>query len=70
MYILLFLYRFRWSIEVGYYEQKSFWSLCSYMVRGGKGIEMLVILINISYSAMKILPYADEIFAYGRSKSV
>jgi hypothetical protein len=70
MYIPLFLYRFRWSIEVGYYEQKSFWSLCSYMVRGGKGIEMLVNLINISYSAMKILPYADETFADGRSKSV
>ena len=34
---------------MSYYEQKTFWSLCSYMVRSRKGIEMLVNLINISY---------------------
>ena len=37
-YILLFLYSFRWNIETSYYEQKTFWSLCSYMVRSCKGI--------------------------------
>ena len=41
-YIPLFLYSFRWNIETSYYEQKTFWSLCSYMVRSCKGIEMLV----------------------------
>jgi len=46
-YIPMFLYSFRWNIEVSYYEQKTFWSLCSYMVRSRKGIEMLVNLINI-----------------------
>ena len=40
-YIPLFLYLFRWNIEVSYYEQKTFWSLCSYMVRSCKGIEMM-----------------------------
>lgn len=56
-YILLFLYSFRWNVEVSYYEQKTFWLLCEYMVRSRKGIEMLVNLINISYCAMKLLPY-------------
>ena len=69
-YIPLFLYSFRWNIETSYYEQKTFWSLCSYMVRSCKGIEMLVNLINICYCAMKILPYRDEQFSEYRTKSV
>ena len=56
-YIPLLPYSFRWNIEVSYYEQKTFWSLCGYMVRSRKGIEMMVNLINISYCAMKLLPY-------------
>ena len=68
--IPLFLYPFRWNIEVGYYEQKTFWSLCSYMVRSRKGIEMLVNLINIAYCAMKLLPYQDEAFSKYRRESV
>lgn len=63
------LYAFRWNIEVSYYEQKNFWSLCSYMVRSRKGIEMLVNLINIAYCAMKLLPYQDESFAEYRLES-
>ena len=45
------------SLNVFYYA-------CSYtkMVRSCKGIEMLVNLINISYCAMKILPYHSEYF--------
>ena len=46
-FIPLLCYYFRWNIEVSYYEQKTFWSLCSYMVRSSKGIEMLVNLINV-----------------------
>jgi len=57
-YIPLFLYRFRWNIEISYYEQKTFWSLCSYMVRSQRGIETLVNLINIAYCSMKLLPYS------------
>ena len=62
-YIPLFCYSFRWNIEVGYYEQKTFWSLCKYMVRSHHGIEMMVNLINIAYSGMKLIPYFDESFA-------
>ena len=69
-YIPLFLYGFRWNIEVSYYEQKTFWSLCSYMIRSRSGIEMLVNLINISYCAMKILPYQDTSFKEYQDKSV
>ena len=69
-YIPLFLYSFRWNIETSYYEQKTFWSLCRYMVRSCKGIEMLVNLINICYCAMKILPYQNEQFSEYRTKSV
>ncbi len=64
------LYGFRWPIEVSYYEQKTFWSLCSYMVRSRKGIEMLINLINIAYCAMKILPYQDKAFLKYQTESV
>ncbi len=69
-YVPLFLYSFRWKIEVSYYEQKTFWSLCRYMVRSRKGIELLVNLINISYCAMKLLPYQDDAFSEHRTESV
>lgn len=69
-YIPLFLYSFRCPIEVSYYEQKTFWSLCSYMVRSRKGIEMLVNLINIAYCGMKLLPYQDDTFSMYRNESV
>ena len=69
-YIPLFLYLFRWNIEISYYEQKTFWSLCSYMVRSCKGIEMMINLINITYFGMKLLPYQDEKFSDYRDKSV
>ncbi len=60
----------RLSVETSYYEQKTFWSFCNYMVRSCKWIEMLVNLINISYCAMKILPYQNEHFSEYRAKSV
>ena len=40
------------------------------MVRSRKEIEMLINLINISYSAMKLLPYVDDKFASYRNKSI
>ena len=69
-YIPLFCYNFRWNIEISYYEQKTFWSLGSYMVRSKKGIELLVNLINISYCAMKILPYQEKEFSKYQTESV
>ena len=69
-YIPLFLYSFRWNIEVSYYGQKTFWPLCSYMLRSRKGIEMLINLINIAYCAMKLLPYQEGAFSKYRNGSV
>ncbi len=40
------------------------------MVRSRKGIEMLVNLINITYCAMKLLPYQDKVFSEYRAESV
>lgn len=69
-YIPLFLYRLRWKIEVSYYEQKTFWDLCRYMLRSAQGIGMLVNTINLAYSAMKLLPYTDAEFAEYQGQSV
>lgn len=63
-------YAFRWPIKVSYYEQNTFWSLCSYMVHSRKGVEMLVNLINITYCVMKLLPYKDEAFSKYHTESV
>ena len=57
------------GIEISYYEQKTFWSLCSYMVRSCKGIEMMINLINVAYCAMKLLPYQDESFSVSEIKA-
>ncbi len=40
------------------------------MVRSRKGIEMLVNLINISYCAMKLLPYMEETLSQYKGCSV
>lgn len=36
-YIPLFLYRLRWNIKVSYYDQKTSWELCRYMLWSTKG---------------------------------
>lgn len=40
------------------------------MVRSRKGVEMLMNLINISYCAMKLLPYMEETLSQYRGDSV
>ena len=70
MYVPLFLYRFRWNIEVSYYEQKKFWSLERYMLRSRIGIERMINLIIILYSAMKLLPYLEQDFSEYQTESV
>jgi len=69
-YMPLLLYSLRWNIEVSYYEQKTFWDLCRYMLRSAKGVGMLVNTINLAYSAMKLLPYTDAGFAEYQGQSV
>ena len=70
MYVPLFLYRFRWNIEVSYYEQKKFWSLEKYMLRNRIGIERMLNLITVLYSAMKLLPYLEKDFSEYQTESV
>ena len=53
----------RWNIEVSYYEGKTFWSMEEYRNRSKEGIERLVNLISLSYSAMTLHPYSDETFS-------
>jgi len=56
------LFPLRWDIETSYYETKTFWSFCDYMVRSVKGIERLANLTCISYAAVRLLPYYSREF--------
>ena len=68
-YLPLAWYGLRWNIEVSYYEGKTFWSMEEYRIRSKEGIERLVNLISLSYSAMTLLPYSDETFSEYQSAS-
>ena len=57
-FLPLTIYGLRWNIEVSYYEQKTFWALGDYRVRSKVGIERLVNLLTLCYSAAKLLPYS------------
>ena len=56
-FLPLTIYSLRWNIETAYYEQKTFWALGDYRVRSKVGIECLVNLLTLCYSAVKLLPY-------------
>lgn len=68
-FLPLACYSTRWDIEIPYYESKTFWSLEEYRVRSREGIERLVNLKNIAYSAMTLLPYSDRFFSCYQSAS-
>jgi hypothetical protein len=59
----LFLYSFRWNIEVFFYEQKTFWSFGLYRLRSKVGIENFVNFSSICYACMLMLPYMDVHYA-------
>ena len=61
-FLPLTIYGLRWNIEVSYYEQKTFWALGDYRVRSKVGIERLVNLLTLCYSAVKLLPYSTGDF--------
>jgi hypothetical protein len=63
------LYKFRWPIEVVFYEQKTFWSFGDYMLRKIQGIENYVNIVNICYKAMILLPLRNENFSKVRNES-
>lgn len=62
--IPLTIYALRWNIEVAYYEQKTFWALGDYRLRSQTGMERLVNLLTLCYSAMKILPFLSDTFLF------
>ncbi len=62
-YLPLACYQLRWNIEVSYYEGKTFWSLEECRIRSREGIERLINLLAVSYSAITLLLYSDEIFS-------
>lgn len=51
------LFSLRWNIGTSYYETKTFWSFCDYMIRTANGIERFANLTCISYAAVRLLPY-------------
>ena len=59
----LFLYSFRWNIEVMFYEHKKFWSFGLYRLRSKIGIENFVNCLSVSYACMKILPFKNMRFS-------
>ena len=65
----LYLYSFRWAIEVMFYEQKTFWSLGLYRLRNKNGIENFVNFSALCYACMKILPHTDNTFSCLRNES-
>ena len=67
--LLLACYLLRWKIETSYYESKTFWSFEEYRVRSRKGIERLMNLECIAYSAITLLPYSNKIFSCYQSAS-
>lgn len=69
LYLPLAWYNLRWNIEISYYEGKTFWSLEEYRVRSRQGIERLINLMSLSYSAMTLFPYSDESFSDYQSAS-
>lgn len=61
--IPFFTYKFRWNIEVFFYQHKFFWSFGNYMVRNKKAIENYVNLLAIAYSFVVVLPFMHKSFA-------
>jgi len=65
----LYLYSYRWAIEVCFYELKTFWSFGLYMLRSKNGIENFVNMLAMSYASMKILPFSDQQFSFLMNES-
>ena len=61
--IPFFTYRFRWNIEVFFYQHKFFWSFGNYMVRNKRAIENYTNLLALTYSFVVILPFIHKSFS-------
>ncbi|EQB88304.1 hypothetical protein M918_24645 [Clostridium sp. BL8] len=67
--IPFFTYKFRWNIEVFFYQHKFFWSFGNYMVRNKEAIEKYTNLLAIAYSFVVILPFIHKSFSKYRFQS-
>jgi hypothetical protein len=63
------LFKFRWSIEAVFYEQKTYWAFGKYMLRSITGIENYVNIINICSTCMSLLPWKNKEFAELKGES-
>ncbi len=55
----------RWNIETIFYQQKTFWSLRSYMVRSKAAINKYVNLLGVAYSLTILLPFiSNNLYKY------
>jgi hypothetical protein len=63
------LYKFRWSIEVIFYQHKFFWSFGNYMVRNKEAIERYVNLLAIAYTFVVVLPFLHPKFSQYKLQS-
>jgi hypothetical protein len=61
--IPFFTYKFRWNIEVFFYQHKFFWSFGNYMVRNKRAIENYTNLLAIAYSFVVVLPFVNNSFS-------
>lgn len=68
-YAIWIMYKIRWSIEVTFYEHKTFWDLCHYKLRSARGIERLINLTTIVYASTRLLPYIYPEYAEWSSMS-
>jgi hypothetical protein len=67
--IPFFTYKFRWNIEVFFYQHKFFWSFGNYMVRNKRAIENYTNLLAIAYSFVVVLPFIHKSFSKYRFQS-
>lgn len=67
--IPFFTYKFRWNIEVFFYQHKFFWSFGNYMVRSKRAIENYANLLAIAYSFVIVLPFIHKSFSKYKFKS-
>ncbi|WP_070000811.1 hypothetical protein [Cellulosilyticum sp. I15G10I2] len=56
------VFRRRWSIEVMFYQQKTFWSFGKYMVRSKVAIEKYAHLAGVTYALTTLLPFLHSDF--------
>lgn len=66
----LFVYKFRWNLEVQLYLQKTFWSFGNYMLRSQKSVETYLHMLNSAYACMVLLPYTNKDFTVLQNESI